>query len=68
MKVPSIFQRVKQGDKALPSLQEMDAMPKVKLEKGDMAAILISGFFNFVLPIMLICTALCLLTYFALIH
>lgn len=68
MKVPSIFQRVKQGDKNLPCIQEMDAMPKVNLEKGDIPAILISGFFNFVLPIMLICTALCLLAYFALIH
>lgn len=68
MKVPSIFQRVKQGDKNLPSIQEMDAMPKVNLEKGDIPAILISGFFNFVMPIMLICTALCLLAYFALIH
>lgn len=39
---------------------------KVVLEKGDLPAILIAAFFNFVPPIMLVCTAICLITYFVL--
>lgn len=34
------------------------------LEKGDLLAILLAGFFNFVLPVMLLCTSICLITYF----
>lgn len=36
----------------------------IRLEKGDMAAILIAGMINFVLPIMLVITGICLLTYY----
>ena len=36
---------------------------KVELEKGDLPAILIAGFFNFILPIMVVLTLICLLAY-----
>lgn len=36
---------------------------KVTLEKGDLPALLIAAFFNFILPIMLVCGAICLITY-----
>ena len=37
---------------------------KVDLEKGDLFAILLAGFINFVLPIMLIIGAICGIAYF----
>lgn len=37
---------------------------ELKLEKGDMLAILISGLFSFVLPIMAVIGAICALAYF----
>ena len=36
---------------------------KVELEKGDLPAILLAGFVNFVLPLMLMCGAICLIAY-----
>lgn len=36
---------------------------ELKLEKGDMLAILISGLFSFVLPIMAVIGAICALAY-----
>lgn len=36
----------------------------LKLEKGDLPAILLAGFFNFILPLMLLCTSICLIAYF----
>ena len=36
---------------------------KIELEKGDLPALLIAAFLNFILPIMLVLTAVCLLAY-----
>ena len=37
--------------------------PKVKLEKGDLPALLIAAFLNFILPIMLVLALICFLAY-----
>lgn len=37
--------------------------PKVKLEKGDLPALLIAAFLNFILPIMLVLAFICFLAY-----
>lgn len=39
------------------------AKPKVKLEKGDLPAMLIAAFLNFILPIMLVLALICFLAY-----
>lgn len=55
-------------------LEQPDSVPgaksiaEPKLEKGDLAAILIAAFFNFILPIVLVCAAICLIAYFVLIR
>ena len=36
---------------------------KPELEKGDLPAILIAGFFNFILPIMLVLAGICFIAY-----
>ena len=47
-----------------PVNEEQEPSKKVELEKGDLAAILIAAFFNFILPTMLALTGICLLAYF----
>lgn len=49
------------GRSLAPAERQEDGL---KLEKGDLPAILLAGFFNFVLPLMLLCTSICLITYF----
>ena len=44
-------------------MPEPDLKEKPVLEKGDLPAILIAAFFNFILPIMLLCSLICFLTY-----
>ena len=51
----------RKNEKQYDKLQEPKEKPE--LEKGDLPAILIAGFFNFILPIMLVLLAICLLTY-----
>lgn len=50
--------------KALDDKLAIGFEKNIKLEKGDMAAIIIAGMISFVLPIMLIVTAIYLLAYF----
>ena len=46
-----------------PTKDAPASKPKLELEKGDLPALLIAAFFNFVLPIMLVLAAICLLAY-----
>lgn len=50
--------------KALDDKLAVGFEKNIKLEKGDMAAIIIAGMISFVLPIMLVVTAIYLLAYF----
>ena len=43
---------------------ERSKTEKVRLEKGDLPALLIAALFNFVLPIMLVLTVICLIAYY----
>ena len=43
------------AEKEDTAVRKPEEEKKIVLEKGDLAAILIAGFFNFVLPIVLIC-------------
>lgn len=49
--------------KAIDEKNERGFEKDIKLEKGDLFAILIAGFVNFVLPIMLIIGIICGLAY-----
>ena len=55
------FKRRAEAEKRINAQQEFKE--KVELEKGDLPAILIAGFLNFILPIMLVLAAICLLAY-----
>jgi hypothetical protein len=57
--------RAEKEDTAVSKLKEEK---KIVLEKGDLAAILIAGFFNFVLPIVFICAVIYLIAYFFLVR
>ena len=51
----------RKNEKRFDKLQEPKEKPE--LEKGDLPAILIAGFFNFILPIMLVLVVICILAY-----
>lgn len=57
-------QRRLEKRKALDDKLAVGFEKNIKLEKGDMAAIIIAGMISFVLPIMLVVTAIYLLAYF----
>ena len=57
-------QRRLEKRKALDDKLAIGFEKNIKLEKGDMAAIIIAGMISFVLPIMLVVTAIYLLAYF----
>ena len=57
-------QRRLEKRKALDDKLTVGFEKNIKLEKGDMAAIIIAGMISFVLPIMLVVTAIYLLAYF----
>ena len=52
-----------EGAEKAPEQKEPVLKEKPVLEKGDLPAILIAAFFNFILPIMLLCALICYLTY-----
>ncbi len=67
----SLLSRIQERRKAKRELKEKIressrrfGQEKIELEKGDLFAILFSGFFTFILPIMLVLTGMCLFAYF----
>ena len=55
------FKRRAEAEKRIDAAQA--PKEKVELEKGDLPAILIAGFLNFILPIMLVLAAICFIAY-----
>lgn len=56
------------AEKEDTAVRKPEEEKKIVLEKGDLAAILIAGFFNFVLPIVFICAVIYLIAYFFLVR
>ena len=52
-----------QREKEIREKNERGFDKDIKLEKGDVLAIVIAGFINFVMPIMLLVSLACLLAY-----
>ena len=57
------FQTRHKWAKRSGEVPELPEKEKPELEKGDLPAILIAAFLNFILPIMLVLAAICLFAY-----
>ncbi len=51
----------RKNEKRFDEIKEPKEKPE--LEKGDLPALLIAGFFNFILPIMLVLVGICFIAY-----